>query len=81
MGFFYENMEEKLASKEKLPMRGRKKLPLRGARGRRLQLLKDFEVGHIYTFTPYFATDLSDDLPGDLLLEDHTNEHCRTSYN
>ena len=81
MGFFYEKLEEKLASKEKLPMRGRKKLPLRGKRGRRLSYLKQFEVGHVYTFTQYFATDLPDDLPGDLLLEDHNDGQHGNSHN
>ena len=77
MGFFYEKLEEKLASKEKLPIRDGKKLPLRAKRGRRLSYLKQFEVGHLYTFTQYFATDLPDDLPEDLLLEDHKDEHYR----
>jgi len=74
MSFFPAKLEHRI---KKLPMRGRKKLPLRAARGRRLSCLKQFEVGHLYTFTQYFATDLPDDLPEDLLLEDHKDEHYR----
>ena len=63
-----------------LPLPGRAKLPYRGRRRRRLEHLKLFEVGHLYTFTQYFAADLPEDLPKDLLLEDHTNGHHR-KYN
>jgi len=81
MSFFPAKLEHRLAEFErrtkKLPIRDRKNLPLRGKRGRRLSYLKQFEVGHLYTFTQYFATDLPDDLPEDLLLEDHKDEHYR----
>ena len=85
MSFFHARLEHRLAEFErrikKLPMRGPKKLPLRGLRGRRLQLLKDFQPGRLYSFPSYFATDLPDDLPEELL-EDHTDEnHRRNSYN
>ena len=59
MGFYH--------SKSKLPLRGRKKLPMRGKRGRRLTLLRQFEVGHVYTFCE--NSDL-DDVPDDVLLWD-----------
>ena len=59
MSFFYSE------SKPKLPIRGRKKLPMRGKRGRRLQLLMDFEPGRVYTFVPMYKLD---DLPDEVLL-------------
>ena len=60
MGFF------DVTSKTRLPLRGRrKKLPLRGKRGRRLNLLREFEVGQVYTFV---AMHELDDLPDDTLL-------------
>ena len=57
MGFYH--------SKSKLPLRGRKKLPIRGKRRRRLQLLKDFEPGRVYSFVPICELD---DLPEDITL-------------
>ena len=59
MGFYYSK------SKTKLPLRGCKKLPFRGPRKRRLQLLKDFQPGRVYTFIPFYELD---ELPEDLLL-------------
>ena len=57
MSFFYSKLEHQ--TKKKLPIRGRRLL-LRGARKRRLQLLREFEVGRVYTF--YEIAEL-DDLP------------------
>ena len=74
MGFFHAKHEE-------FPIRGRKKLPIRGKRAKRLKFLKQFEVGHLYTFTQYFAADLPEDLPEHLLVEDHNDEHHRHSHN
>ena len=59
MGFFYD------ASKTKLPIRGRKRLPLRGRKFKRLQLLKQFKPGRVYTFVPFSELD---DLPEDITL-------------
>lgn len=70
MGFFHSDM------KNKLPLRGRKKLPLRGKRARRLKLLRQFEVGRVYTFPEYFRLDVPEDWPEDLLLEE-THDHYR----
>lgn len=70
MGFFYD------ASKTKLPLRGRKKLPLRGRRGQRLKLLRQFEVGRLYTFPEFWRLDLPTEIPEDLLLEE-THDDCR----
>jgi len=81
MSFFYEKLEEKLASKEKLPIRDGKKLPLRGNRRRRLKLLRQFKVGHVYTFPQYVPAALRNNLHPDLLLEDHNDEHHRNRYN
>ena len=53
MGFYH--------SKSKLPLRGRKKLPLRGRRARRLKLLRQFEIGRVYTFSEFWRLDLPDD--------------------
>ena len=61
MGFYYSK------SKTKLPLRGRKKLPFRGRRARRLNLLRQFEPGRVYTFCE--NSDL-DDLPDEVLLWD-----------
>lgn len=52
-------------SKTKLPMRGRKKLPLRSRQYKRLQLLKDFQPGRVYSFVPIYELD---DLPEDITL-------------
>ena len=52
-------------SKAKLPMRGRKKLPLRSRQYKRLQLLKDFQPGRVYSFVPIYELD---DLPEDITL-------------
>lgn len=81
MGFFYEKLEEKLASKERLPIRDGKKLPLRAKRGRRLKLLRQFEVGHIFTFPQYVPAALRNNLRPDLLLEDNNDEQHRNRYN
>lgn len=59
MGFFYE------ATKKRLPLRGRNKLPLRSRRSKRLQLLKDFQPGRVYSFVPIYELD---DLPEDTTL-------------
>lgn len=63
-------------SKTKLPIRGRKKkLPLRGKRGRRLQLLREFEVGRIYTFPEFWRLDFP--RPDEYMLdEEKTRDHC-----
>ena len=59
MGFFHSDM------KNKLPLRGRKKLPLRSRKFKRLQLLKQFKPGRVYTFVPFSELD---ELPDDTLL-------------
>ena len=63
MGFFHAKHEE-------FSIRGRKKLPLRG---RRLKLLRQFEVGHVYTFPQYWRLDL----PDDCSLEEAAHDHRR----
>ena len=63
-------------SKTKLPLRGGKKLlPLRGKRGRRLALLRQFEVGQIYTFPEFWRLDFP--RPDEYMLdEEKTRDHC-----
>ncbi len=63
MGAFFSKLEHQ--TKKKLPIRGRKRLLFRGPRKRRLQLLKEFEVGRIYTFCPISELE---DLPDETLL-------------
>ena len=70
MGFFHAN-------ETRLPKRGGNKLPLREKRGKQRKDLKQFEVGHLYTFTEYFAADLPEDLPHDILVEDLTDGQRR----
>ena len=40
--------------KTKLPLRGTKKLPLRGPRSRRMKLLRQFDVGRVYSFDQFW---------------------------
>ena len=67
MGFFYDT------SKPKLPLRGCKKLPIRDKRRRRLKLLRQFEVGHIYTFPEFWRLNL----PDDCTLQEVPHDHYR----
>lgn len=54
----------------------RQELPLRGPRGKRLKLLQQFEVGRLYTFDNYHETDLPDDLPFGVLIEEIGDDYC-----
>lgn len=53
MGFYH--------SKSKLPLRGRKKLPMRSRKFKRLQLLKEFQPGRVYSFVPMYQLDSLDE--------------------
>lgn len=71
MGFFH-------SEHKRLPLKGcNKKLPLRSERARRLNHLKQFEAGRLYTFLAYYTTTLPDDLPYNLLTEEHQSEQHR----
>lgn len=59
MSFFYSEPPRTL------PLRGRKRLPMRSKRYRRLQLLKDFQPGRVYSFVPMRRLD---ELPDDMTL-------------
>lgn len=67
MSFFYSESEPKL------PLRGRKMLPIRGKRGRRRQLLRQFEIGHVYTFPEYWRLNL----PDNCTLQEEPYDHYR----
>lgn len=65
MGFYYSDTKLPLRGKKGKKREGRKILPLRGKCGRRLQLLREFEPGRVYTFVPMYKLD---DLPDETLL-------------
>ncbi len=65
MSFFYSE------TGRKLPLRGRNRLPMRSKRHRRLQLLREFQPGRIYTFCPHRELD---DVPDELLLWQYDDE-------
>lgn len=68
MSFFFHR-----ESSAKLPPQRRKKLPYRGPRAKRLECLRQFEVGRLYTF------DLPDDVPYDLLLMENSHANRKQS--
>ena len=49
----------------KLPRRGKNKLPMRSKRHRRSQLLRQFDVGRVYSFAPICELD---ELPDNVTL-------------
>ena len=57
-----------------LPKRGQNKLPLRSRRYKRLQLLKDFEPGRVYSFVPIYELD---ELLEDITLWSDSDEAIR----
>ena len=61
MSFFYSQLQKPERRRTRLPMRGKK-----AKRERRLRLLRQFEIGTVYTFYPEF---LHIDLPADYHLE------------
>ena len=65
MSFYY--------CKPKVPRRGKNKLPRRGRRGRRLSLLREFEVGKIYTFPEFWDVDL----PADYGLDENNGSYAQ----
>ena len=65
MGFYYSDTKLPLRGKKGNKRKGRKILPLRGKRGRRLQRLRDYQIGRVYTFCPFSELD---DLPDEMLL-------------
>ena len=68
MGFFYAPPQECL------PMRGpRKALPMRSRKFRRLQLLKDYRVGRVYTFPAFYNWEI----PKEDTLWHDANKLCR----
>ena len=57
MSFFYSQTSKPQRQHSKLPLRGKQ-----AKRERRLLLLRQFEIGTVYTFYPEFLTiDLPDD--------------------
>lgn len=70
MSFYYSESKPK-----EIPLRGCKKLPIRGKRARRLRLLSQFEIGHVYTFPEYWRLNL----PNNCTLQEEPYDHYRHS--
>lgn len=77
MSFLYSQNQECPPKRQRLGLNGRRirKLQKRGRTFKRLQLLKEFNPGHVYSFAPIQRLDLLDE---DLLLwADEIEQECR----